>query len=57
LLPPRLVQKIDWPTRAVHLDVKRWAIENRSPYDPAVEGGKVDDELFLACDDIKWVKE
>ena len=54
LLPPRLVRTIDWPTRAVHLDVDRRVIENRSPHDPPSGG---DDELFLACNDIRWVKE
>lgn len=57
LLPPRLVRKIDWPTRAVHLDVDRQAIENRSLYHSAIGGDVANDELFLACNDIKWVKE
>ena len=57
LLPPRLVRKIDWAGRAVHLDVGRRAVENRSLYDPAVGNDVADEELFLACNDIRWVKE
>lgn len=57
LLPPFLIQEIDWPTRAVHLVVDRRAIENRSPRDPAFEGQTTNAELFLACNDIRWVKE
>lgn len=57
LLPPGLVRQIDWPSRAVHLEVDRQQIENRSPSDPvagaAAEGGA----MLLACKDIRWVNE
>jgi hypothetical protein len=55
LLPPRLIRRIDWLARAVHLEVDRREIENRSLHDPAAEAG--DSEMHLACKDIRWVKE
>jgi hypothetical protein len=57
LLPPRLIRRIDWPARAVHLVVDRRAIESRSPYDPAVRDDATKDDMVLACKDIRWVKE
>jgi hypothetical protein len=57
LLPPRLIRKIDWPARAVRLDVDRREIENRSPHDPATEADAIHGEMLLASNDIKWVKE
>jgi hypothetical protein len=57
LLPPRLIRRIDWLARAVHLEVDCREIENRSLHDPAAEAGAVDGEMRLACKDIRWVKE
>jgi hypothetical protein len=57
LLPPRLIRNIDWLARAVHLDVDRREIENRSLHDPAPEADTVNGEMLLACKDIRWVKE
>jgi hypothetical protein len=57
LLPPRLIRKIDWLARAVHLEVDRREIENRSLHDPAAGADAIDGEMRLACKDIRWVKE
>jgi hypothetical protein len=57
LLPPRLIRRIDWLARAVHLEVDRRVVENRSLYDPAAGAGAADCEVRLACKDIRWVKE
>jgi hypothetical protein len=56
-LSPRLVRRIDWLARAVHLHVDRRAIESRSLSGPALEAGAVDGELLLACKDIRWSSE
>jgi uncharacterized protein YrrD len=57
LLPPRLIRKIDWPARAVHLEVDRQAIESRSLRDSAAGAAATNGEMSLACKDIRWVKE
>lgn len=57
LLPPRLIRKIDWPARLVHLGVDRKTIENGSPCNPAVGDDVTNDDMLLACNDIRWVKE
>jgi len=57
LLPPRLIRKIDWPARAVHLEVDRQEIENRSLHDSAAGADAINGEMRLACKDIRWVKE
>ncbi len=57
LLPPRLIRGIDWPTRAMHLDVDRREIENRSLHDPVTGAETMRGEMLLACKDIRWVKE
>jgi hypothetical protein len=57
LLPPRLIRKIDWPARAVHLEVDRREVETRSLHDSATGGDAINGEVHLACKDIRWVKE
>jgi len=57
LLPPRLIRKIDWPARAVHLEVCRQEIESRSLRDFAAGVDAINGEVRLACKDIRWVKE
>ena len=57
LLPPALVRKIDWPSRAVHLDVVRQQIENRSPNDAVARADAENAALLLACGEIRWVNE
>lgn len=56
-LSPRLVRRIDWLARAVHLHVDRRAIESRSLPGPALAGDAADGELLLACQDIRWSSE
>ena len=48
LLPPRLIRNIDWLARAVHLDVDRREIENRSLHDSGPNADRINDEMFLA---------
>lgn len=57
LLPPRLIRRIDWLARSVHLGVDRREIESRASHDPAAEADPVDGEMLLACLDIRWVGE
>jgi hypothetical protein len=56
-LSPRLIRRIDWQARAVHLHVARREIEGRSPRDPAIGPGASDGALLLACKDIRWTRE
>lgn len=57
LLPPRLIRKIDWPARSVHLDVDRREIESRSSHGPIAAAAPVHGEVVVACHDIRWVDE
>lgn len=57
LLPPGLVRTIDWPSRAVHLEVDRQQIENRSTSDPVAGSDAEGSAILLACKDIRWVNE
>jgi hypothetical protein len=57
LLSPRLIRRIDWLARAVHLHVDRRAIESRSLRGSAIGAVAIDGELLLACRDIRWSSE
>jgi hypothetical protein len=57
LLSPRLIRRIDWPARAVHLHVDRREIESRSLHDSAAGADAANGELLLACKDIRWTRE
>jgi hypothetical protein len=56
-LSPRLVRRIDWLARAVHLHVDRKAVESRSLHGSAIGATALDGELLLACRDIRWSSE
>jgi len=56
-LSPRLIRRIDWPARAVHLHVDRREIESRSLHDSAAGADAANGELLLACKDIRWTRE
>jgi hypothetical protein len=57
LLSPRLIRRIDWLARAVHLHVDRRAIESRSLHGSAIGAASLNGELLLACRDIRWSSE
>jgi hypothetical protein len=57
LLPSALVRKIDWPSRAVHLEVGRHQIESRRPSDAVAGADAENGAMLLACKDIRWVNE
>lgn len=56
-LSPRLIRRIDWPARVVHLHVDRREIESRSLHDSAAVADAANGELLLACKDIRWTRE
>ena len=56
-LSPRLIRRIDWPARAVHLHVDRQEIESRSLHNSAAGADAANGELLLACKDIRWTRE
>jgi hypothetical protein len=57
LLSPRLIRKLDWQTRLVHLDVDRQTIEHGPQGNAAATIDGANDETSFTGRDIKWAKE